>query len=398
MKNLSHRVRSRIGTATVILLIAAALWFILGPSWIERRKNPVFNPPPYDGSESTDKLHSSLFIADLHADSTLWKRDLLNYGTYGHIDIPRLRAGNVALQVFTVVTKVPMGQQMIGNRSDSLDLVTPLSVTQLRPLRTWGSLKERALYQSAVLHRVAQRSDGKFILVKSRQDLNEFVTARHEDPMIVAGLLGIEGAHCIEEKIENLKELFDAGFRTVGLSHFFDNELGGSAHGEQRGGLTPFGREVVKQMERLHMIIDLAHASPALIDDILRLVSRPVYVSHTGVKGTCNNPRNLSDDQLRDIALTGGVIGIGFWEIAVCGTDAAAIVDAIHYAVSLIGIDHVALGSDYDGAVGVPFDVSGISLITHALLQRDFSEEDIRKIMGENVRGFLARYLPDNNA
>src|SRR5690606_29247407 len=99
--------------------------------------------------------------------------------------------------------------------------------------------------------------------------------------------------------------------------------MGGSAHGVEKGGLTEAGREMVRRMEAKRMIIDIAHASTRTIDDILATATRPVVVSHTGVKGTCDNNRNLSDDQLRAIADKGGLVGIGFWDTAVCGTEPA---------------------------------------------------------------------------
>jgi microsomal dipeptidase-like Zn-dependent dipeptidase len=124
------------------------------------------------------------------------------------------------------------------------------------------------------------------------------------------------------------------------------------------------------------------------------MATRPLIVSHTGVKGTCNNPRNLSDDELRAVARTGGVIGVGYWQTATCGTDAAAVARAIKYAAGIVGIDHVALGSDFDGGAPMPFDSSALVLITDALLKQGFSEEEIRKIMGENVVSILLDLLP----
>src|SRR5260221_11166058 len=135
-----------------------------------------------------------------------------------------------------------------------------------------------------------------------------------------------------------------AGYRVVCLTHFFDNELGGSAHGVAKGGLTPFGREAVRRLEQRRILVDLAHASPRTIEDVLAMATRPVVVSHTGVRGTCDNTRNLSDEQLRGVAHTGGVGGIGYWETAACGTDARAIARAIRYAVQIAGVEHVAPG------------------------------------------------------
>ncbi len=143
------------------------------------------------------------------------------------------------------------------------------------------------------------------------------------------------------------------------------------------------------------MIVDLAHASPKLFDHVLDISTRPVLVSHTGVNGTCDNTRNLSDKQIRRIAQTGGVIGIGYWKKAVCGSDAESIAKAIRYAADLVGPNHVALGSDFDGAVRAAFDTTGIVLITEALMEQAFTESEIRKIMGENVFRVLKESLPN---
>ena len=212
----------------------------------------------------------------------------------------------------------------------------------------------------------------------------------------VAGFLGSEGAQPLEGKLENLDALYNAGFRMMAPSHFTDTAVGGSAAGVNKGGLTELGRQWVRRMEAKSMLIDLAHASPATLRDVTAMARRPVVVSHTGVKGTCNNPRNLSDDELRAVAKTGGVIGIGLWDTATCGTDARATARAIRHAVKVVGAEHMALGSDFDGSTTVPFDASGWSLMTEALLDEGFSEAEVRLIMGENVVQLLMQALPEN--
>ncbi len=188
--------------------------------------------------------------------------------------------------------------------------------------------------------------------------------------------------------------MYDAGFRIMGLTHFFDNEVGGSAHGLKKGGLTEFGRQVVPRLEEKKMLIDLAHASRPLIDDVLAIAKRPVIVSHTGVAGTCPGPRNLTDAHLRGIANTGGVIGIGYWDGAVCETSVDAIVKAMRYAADKVGVEHIALGSDFDGAVNAPFDTTGLAQLTQGLAKAGFSNQDIAAIMGGNVRRLLLESLP----
>ena len=138
----------------------------------------------------------------------------------------------------------------------------------------------------------------------------------------------------------------------------------------------------------------MAHASEPLIRDVLEVSSRPVVVSHTGPEGLCGDQRGMSDDLMLRVAGGGGLIGIGFWPHAVCGKTVPDIVNAIDYAVRLVGVDHVALGSDFDGAVTTPFDSRGMPLLTEALLDGGRSEEDIAKIMGGNTLRLLEQLLP----
>jgi microsomal dipeptidase-like Zn-dependent dipeptidase len=386
----------RIILTALAVLVAAGLgvFFFVAPQWVEDRLNGVGSPPPYAASEAARAMHQTLVVADLHADPLLWGRDLVERGTRGHVDIPRLAEGNIALEVFAVVTQSPRGMNIERNDS-STDNILPLGIAQRWPPKTWVSLLERALYQAARLKDMARRSDGKFVLIRTRRDLAVFLQRRKSEPAIVAGLLALEGAHALEGDPENVDRLFDAGYRMISFAHFFDSEMGGSAHGVEKGGLTDKGRELLRRMEEKKMIVDLSHASARQIDDVLELATRPVVVSHAGVRGTCDNNRNLSDDQLRAIARNGGLVGIGFWETAVCGTDARAIAAAQRYAADLIGADHVGLGSDFDGSVKVPFDATGIVQVTEALLETGFGNEDIAKIMGGNEIRLLLANLPD---
>ena len=209
-------------------------------------------------------------------------------------------------------------------------------------------------------------------------------------------MLGIEGAHCLENDINNLDLFYKAGVRYIGLAHFFDNEWSGSAHGINKGGLTEKGKQLIHRMENIHITIDLAHLSPKTIEDIFALTNCPVMVSHTGVKGTCDNIRNLTDKQIEEIGRRNGIIGIGMWETAVCGTDADATARAIKYVADRIGVDKVAMGSDFDGAVTASYDITGFTVVVEALEKQGFSRADIEKIMGGNVRDFFLRNLPAN--
>ncbi len=375
------------------LLLAAAVFFGVVPTVVDGRMNSLIQPPPYPAAPQALALHQSLWVADLHDDALLWNRDILQRHSRGHTDVPRLLEGRVALQVFATVTKSPKGLNYERNGADS-DSITLLTMAQRWPQATWGSLLERALYQSEKLHRAARDSQGQLSVIKTREDLTAFVGAWSQDPQRLAGLLATEGLHPLEGKLENVDRLYDAGFRMTGLTHFFDNEVGGSAHGLEKGGLTPFGRQVIQRLEAKHILIDLAHASKPLINDVLAMASRPVLVSHTGVEGTCPGPRNLSDDHLRRIAATGGVVGIGYWDGAVCDASLAGVVKAIRYAVDKVGVAHVALGSDFDGATRMPFDATGLPALTDALIKAGMSSTDIRAIMGGNVQRLLLQSLP----
>ena len=378
---------------TLVLLGVALGVFFNVPTWVDARLNTVIHPAPYTASAKAISTHQTLFVADLHDDALLWNRDPLQRYDRGHSDLPRLLDGHVALQVFATVTKSPKGLNYERNGSDT-DSITMLAMAQRWPVATWSSLLQRALYQSQKLHQAAQDSQGRLVLVKSQQDMAAFVKAWGADSQRVAAVLATEGLHPLEGKLENVDRLYGAGFRIAGLTHFFDNEVGGSAHGIEKAGLTPFGRQVVAKLEAKHMLIDLAHASKPLMDDVLALAKRPVLVSHTGVAGTCPGPRNLTDTHLKRIAATGGVVGIGYWEGAVCQPTVASIARAIRYAVDLVGVAHVALGSDFNGATRTPFDTTGLPQLTEGLMQAGFSTDDIRAIMGGNVQRLLLQSLP----
>jgi len=381
----------------LVLLALVVAVFAFAPAAVERHYNTVPSGPHPPASARAIALHRRLTIVDLHADSLLWARDLGQRSTRGHVDVPRLIEGNVAVEAFTVVTKSPRGLNNQRN-DDKSDLITALAVVERWPPRTWTSLRERALFQAHELQETAERSDGRLTLLRTRDDVTRYLERRRTQPAITAGLLGLEGAHALEGDLASVDTLYDAGFRMIAPTHFFDTEWAGSAHGVAKGGLTDRGRELVRRLEQRHILLDLAHASPRTIADAVAMAQRPVVVSHTGVKGTCDNIRNLSDEELRGVARTGGLIGIGFWGPkgtgAVCGDGAADVARAIRYAVQIAGVDHVALGSDWDGTVRAAFDAAGLVQLTDALLEAGFSDEDVAKVMGGNAVRLLSAALP----
>ena len=147
------------------------------------------------------------------------------------------------------------------------------------------------------------------MLVKSRADLEILVQARAHGSHSVGALLALEGSQALEGDLAAIDTLYAAGFRMMAPTHFVDTEISGSAHGTGKGGLTPIGREWLGKLEEKRILVDLAHASPQAVDEVLALAKRPLVVSHTGVKGTCDSPRNLSDAQLHKLARNGALVG-----------------------------------------------------------------------------------------
>lgn len=361
---------------------------------VERQRNLVHRPPPYPASDRARALHARIAVADLHADSLLWGRDLLVRADRGHVDVPRLIEGGVAIQAWAVCTKVPRHANLDRN-DDRSDDVLLVALAQRWPIATWGSLLARALHQAGRARAFAERSGGRLRLLRSRSDLAAHLAGRGTAREATAVVLTIEGAHALDGDPANVDRLAEAGFRMIAPTHFFDNDFGGSAHGLAKGGLTLKGREMIERMEARSILVDVAHASVATIDDVLAMANRPVVASHTGVIGSCDSVRNLGDGHLRAIAATGGLAGIGFWPAVTCGDDAAAIVRAIRHAVDVMGVEHVGLGSDFDGAVAVPFDATGLVQLTDELLGAGFADDDVERIMGGNVLRLLAENLPE---
>jgi membrane dipeptidase len=254
-----------------------------------------------------------------------------------------------------------------------------------------------------------------------------------------ASLLGAEGGHCIENSLDALRRLRRLGVRYLTLTHADTIDWADSATDEARhGGLTGFGEEVVREMNRIGMIVDISHVSPDTMRHALMLSERPVMASHSGALALASHPRNVPDDVLELVAANGGVVMVNFYPAFVTqgaavhgverfalarelqerlGDDAAVeaelarllaedpypavtvaeVVDHIEYIAGVAGIDHVGLGSDFDGIDATPVgleDVSTYPAITVELLKRDWTETAIRQVLGENV----LRVLEANDA
>ncbi|MGH6787368.1 MAG: dipeptidase [Novosphingobium sp.] len=386
--------RKRVWVPLTLVLLAAIGFFGFAPGYLEAGANQRDGKPLIAVSAEAKALHATLTIVDLHSDTLMWRRDLLVRSDRGHEDLPRLQQGNVALQLFSSVTKSPRGQNYDGNSGDT-DNITPLVIAQLQPIRTWFSLLERSLWHATKLDRAVAKSGGKLLKIDRAGLVDALTDRRAAGDRVVGAMLTIEGLQNLEGKAANLDKLYAAGFRMAGLTHFFDNELAGSMHGLKKGGLTPLGRQVVAAMEDKGMIVDIAHCSNACVAEVLGIARRPVVSSHGGVQATCKVNRNLTDEEIVGVARTGGVVGIGYWDGAVCSTDPRAAARAMKHVRDLVGIAHVALGSDYDGATTVRFDTSELVQVTQALMDEGFTESEIRAAMGGNaLRVIRAGLIP----
>lgn len=374
-----------------LILIGAAIYVfgILVPQQ-DAKMNPVTPHDPYPVSNTAKALHADLLIADLHTDSLLWRRNPEKRWDRGHVDLPRLREGGVNIQVFSAVTKSPRGLNFDGNDANAPDNITLLAKAQLWPVRTWDSIYERAAFQAQRLQKIEKRAENKLIIARTKSDLKQ------PDGTLITLLL-TEGAHPLEGEIENIERLYDEGYRAMGLQHFFDNELGGSMHGRSQAGLTDFGHQAVLEMERRNIMIDVAHSSVQTVRDVLATVKAPIFISHGGTISGCPRTanRNLPDDILKEIAARGGILGVGYFNGAICDISPRGIAKEIIHAVNLLGEDAVALGSDYDGTVTTSLDTSELAAITHELLVQGMTETQIRKVMGDNVRRYFFENLPD---
>jgi len=363
-------------------------------------------------SERAKKLHFSAIVVDTHDDTTQRmldeKFDLALRHSDGSIDIPRMKAGGLNAVFFSIWMSGKITGPEAVNRAE----------TQIRAVREQvrRNAKDLVLATTASEVRAAKR-DGK-----------------------IAVLMGVEGGHMINSNLDVLRSFAQAGVRYMTLTHSLNVEWADSSTDKTaHNGLSDFGKEVVREMNRLGVIVDISHVSDKTFYDALEVSKVPLLASHSSCRAICDAPRNMTDQMMKDLAAKGGVVQINYHvgflsqefrdaekkdpkineDIALqvrqrCGVDGneacqllegdkitrelvaqgklprvdyAKIIEHIDHAVTVAGIDHVGLGSDFDGA-NMPYgmeDVSMLPKISESLLRQGYSEGDVRKILGENT-------------
>jgi membrane dipeptidase len=355
-----------------------------------------------------EQIHREAIVVDGHNDVTTF---ILDYGFDLGMD------GADPAKRDATLYWVPVLRQLLPHPSgDEL-----LMDTDLHRLRVGGvdaqffsifvhprylpaTARRRALDMIQVVHEQVARHPDQLVLARSVTDVHEAVAQGR-----IAALMGLEGGHAIEDDLANLREFYELGVRYMTLTWSYTPNWADSSNDEARhGGLTDFGRTVVREMNRLGMIVDISHVSDETFFDTLEVTRAPVMASHSSVRAIADHPRNMSDDMLRALARNGGIVMINFSENFVdpekagvwpsvrhwishlgwTDTPLELLIDHIDHAVRVAGIDHVGLGSDFDGTLFLPEgmkDVSQFPNITVELLRRGYSEEATRQILGENA-------------
>ncbi|HHV59950.1 MAG TPA: membrane dipeptidase [Clostridiaceae bacterium] len=216
----------------------------------------------------------------------------------------------------------------------------------------------------------------------------------------IASLLSIEGGEALMGQLASLRMFYRLGVRSICLTWNYRNEIAdGVKDSISGGGLTSFGREVVKEMNRLGMLIDLSHISERGFWDCLDVSTAPVIVSHSNARALCNHPRNLTDEQLTALKNKGGVVGINFYPLFLNNSGEASITDIIkhiEYMAGLIGTEYLGLGSDFDGIEKTPAGFDGVQCmdtLINKLLKLNYSENDVENIMGMNLLRLMEKVL-----
>jgi membrane dipeptidase len=359
------------------------------------------------------RLHRNAIVVDTHSDTTPyfqdldWRFDERHSPLETHMDLPRIRAGGLDVQFWSIYT---------GKAEQK------------------GEAARIAFERIAAVHRLVERHSVEMVLAGSVAEIRQGVAAGK-----LVSLMGVEGGHMIEDDLALLGEFYRLGVRYMTLTHSFHTGWADSSGTTAvpkpvHGGLTQFGEQVVQEMNRLGMMVDVSHVSDETFGDALRVSRAPVIASHSSCRAVAEHPRNLSDPMLRALAANGGVVMINFYPAYIDETanrqtkayferwmpelmaireaqagDAVArhralaahfalhppprselsvLLDHFDHALRVAGPDHVGIGADWDGVPSMPYgmdDVTGLPRLTLGLLERGHSEETVRKLLGENL-------------
>lgn len=339
-------------------------------------------------------LHRELRVADLHCDAVLWTRNLTRRSNWGHLDFPRMLEGNCAVQHFLTVTEFP--RRINGdNLTDVSDRLTMLGIIEQWPLAAIADQTERALYLGGKLKRYCASTAGSVRFVETAAELARALDDRRADPKVRAAVLGLESSLGTKYSLDNIKTLYAAGYRSSQLCHFTDTPFAAAASGVSKGGLTPLGRDAVALMNELGMIVDLAHAAPRVVEDVLVCSKRAPFFSHTGARAMSNDPKCQPDELLRAVVDRGGVVGLCFVADYVGGDRVDDVARSLDHLFRVLGPNGIALGSGFDSFT-IPIAVDQLAYLTQALLSAGLDATATKAIMGENAIGFLLRELPQS--
>jgi membrane dipeptidase len=337
-------------------------------------------------------LHAKAIIVDTHVDAPMQladkPADVAKRGATDHFDLPRAKEGGLTAPIFSIFVDAKLAKGGAARRAHELIDVT---------LRTIDANPDAMQLATSVADIRAAKQAGK-----------------------LGVLMGIEGGHAIEDSMAVLRDMYRLGVRYMTLTHVNTNHWADSSGPlrdkplvkKTHGGLNDFGRAVVKEMNRLGMIVDISHTSDDTVDDVLAVSRAPVMASHSSCRALTNVTRNLTDDQIKRIAKAGGVVMINIgskfidqsvvdWYIAhawpLVGKPRAnwtKVVDHIEHVIAIAGENAVGLGTDFDGIVDPPTglaDYAALPKLTEEMLRRGWSEERVKKVLGENFLAFFAR-------
>jgi len=320
------------------------------------------------------RLHQQALVVDGHCDTILdlynKKRSFWDYNKKGHLDWHRAKEGGINLQFLAFYLE-----------------------PQYKP---YGALS-RVLELLDYFHELQSQGRRMGLDLKTVQSKEDLALLSSQD---LAVLLAIEGGEALEGKLSNLRVLHRLGFRSLTLTWNQRNELGdGAGERESRGGLSLFGKDVVREMNRLGMLVDVSHLNEAGFWDVLEISSQPIVASHSCCRTLCDHPRNLRDDQLRALQKNGGVMGVNFYP-GFLGEERVTIekvIEHIEYAACVADVETVGLGSDFDGINRTPIGLESAALLpklTENLLKRGWREDDVLKVLGGNFLRVLSQVLP----